>query len=300
MKFQVGEWYFFTIENILKFPEKGEHYILKHESGRKMLLNAIYYVKYNFVIGQTIECRVDKVSCTGQVFLEPRHPMYCEGSIYHFMQLGIKKNIDKSLSLLVKDTFENEIEVYLSQPYELTDDEIVSLKVEKIKKGCPILTLPNAKEFFYNSKHSDIITLKVIALVAVNSEEYFSLADSNGRIASRLKVKHYSHYGLKIGHYYQCRINGFNHNGLMLVEPENPWYKIGESYIFKINSVENFINLEGEEVQGAIVLDKTKNKCGVVLSAEQEQRMKKENQTKVKCKVIGFRKGRPQLEIDLY
>ena len=54
MKFEVGSWYFFKIEKVSDIPEKGIHYVLQHESGRKMLLNAQYYVKYDFVIGQTI------------------------------------------------------------------------------------------------------------------------------------------------------------------------------------------------------------------------------------------------------
>jgi len=298
MKFEVGSWYFFKIVKVSDVPEKGKHYVLHHESGRKMLLNTQYYVKYRFDIGQTIECRVDKVNCTGQVFLEPRHPVYDEGSLYTFKKLSIKENVDKTLNLLVKDSFDNEIEVCLSEKYEIIDDEYVSLKVERIKKGFPSLVLPIAQEIKSKINFSDTLILKVVALISENSEDYYSLMDSSGKSISRLKVKHYWHYGIKIGSNYICKIIGFSANGLMLVEPENPWYKIGESYLFKINTIEDYINLSGKTEKNLLLLDKSSNKCGVSVSVEQLKQI--ENQNEVKCKVIGFRKGRPQLEIDLY
>ncbi len=298
MKFEIGSWYFFRIEKVSVIPEKGTHYVLYHESGRKMLLNAQYYVKYNFRIGQTIECRVDKVNCTGQVFIEPRHPVYNESSIYRFKKLAIHKNADKTFNLLVKDTFDNKIEVYFSKKYEITDDNYVSLKVDRIKKGLLSLVLPIAHEIESSINYSETVILKVIAIVSENSEDYYSLLDNIGKTISRLKVKHYSHYGLKVGNNCQCKILGYNTKGLMLVEPDNPWYKIGDSYFFKINTIESYVSLNGVEVINAIVLDEANNKCGVVIGLEQMKLI--ENQTEVKCKVIGFRKGRPQLEIDLY
>ena len=298
MKFEVDSWYFFKIEKVSDIPEKGIYYVLFHESGRKMLLNAQYYVEYNFKIGQTIECRVDKVNCTGQVFLEPRHPIYGEGSIYSFKKLSIKENVDKTFNLLVKDTFGNIMEVYLSDKDEIADDEYVSLKVDKIKKGLPSLVLPIAHEIESCINYSETVILKVIAIISENSEDYYSLADSIGKTTSRLKVKHYRHYGLMVGSNCTCKIIGYSANGLMLVEPENPWYKIGESYFFKVNTIESLVNLEGEEEKNLLLLDKSNNKCGVRLSVEELKQIG--NQNEVKCKVIGFRKGRPQLEIDLY
>ena len=296
MKFQVGSWYSFIIENISDVPEKGSHYVLKHESGRKMLLKVQHYVKYNFIVGQTIECRVDKVNCTGQVFLEPRHPYYNEGSLYGFKFLGIKSNEDNTLSQLVKDSFDNEIQVFLSTMYELIASEVI-LKVEIIKKGIPILSIPTVQNISNNLDDLDIISLKVVAIVTENSEEYYSLADGSKNIKSRLKVKHYKHYGLKVGSSIICQKRGYDSNGLIIVEPENPWYKIGESYLFKINSLENYTDLDGEEVKSVIVLDANNNKCGVIINSELLKQIDK--QIEVKCKVVGFRKGRPQLEIDL-
>ena len=40
MKFEVGSSYSFTISGLICIPDKGDHYVLLHESGRKMLLKA--------------------------------------------------------------------------------------------------------------------------------------------------------------------------------------------------------------------------------------------------------------------
>lgn len=297
MKFEQGIFYTFKISGIVDIPEKGDHYILVHESGRKMLLKSEYYVKYNYEIGQIIECKVDKVNCTGQVFLEPKHPHYIEGQEYFFKKETIKENADKSLSLVVKDLFDNEIELYVNQNQTYLFKDQIPLKVERIKKGFPILSFPQIQEAIANNHLSQLIEFKISAIVVENSEEYYSLEDSLGKIATRLKVKHYKHYGFNVGQKCYCSVIGTNPNGLIQVEPENPWYKIGESYIFKINSIECYIDLDDKEAKSIILLDKANNKCGITLSEAELQQIGV--QSEIRCKVIGFRKGRPQLEIDL-
>jgi hypothetical protein len=297
MRFKIGSWYSFIIESIIDIPEKGNHFVLRHESGRKMLLDSRYYVKYELNLGQTLACRVDKLNCAGQVFLEPKHPHYNEGSIYSFDYLGVKQNEDKTTSILINDTLNNEIQVLLNSNLEQRIDGQVQLKVERIKKGIPILSCP----LIYNKPTcenvSGTIYLKVVAIITENLEEYYSLADNTGKIISRLKVKHYKHFGYEIGSNILCQKRDNDLNGLMLVEPENPWYKIGESYIFIVSSIENVTNLDGEEIFTIILLDNFSNKCGISVSVEQMKQFV--NKTEIKCVVIGFRKGRPQLEIDL-
>ncbi len=297
MKFEQGIFYTFKILGIINVPERGDHYVLLHGSGRKMLLKSEYYVKYNYEIGQYIDCKIDKVNCTGQVFLEPRHPHYIEGKEYLFNKISIQKKIDNTLNLLVKDLFDNEIELFINQNQANLNDEKISLKVERVKKGLPILSFPKTQEVIANKYLSELIEFIIIASVIENSEEYYSLEDSLGRINTRLKVKHYKHYGFKIGQRCFCRVIGTNANGLMQVEPENPWYKVGESYVFKINSIESYIDLEDKEVKSIILLDNANNKSGIVLKEKEIQQIGAQNE--IRCKVIGFRKGRPQLEIDL-
>lgn len=294
MKFEEGSWYQFKIDGITTIPDKGEHFILLHDSGRKMLLNAQYYVKYKFCVGDTIECRVDKVNCTGNVFLEPKHPFYIEGYTYNFEVISCIPNDDSTISISVKDYFNNSIQLIANQGSIKSTDFIIRLKVDKVKKGVPILSFTDIYKLSADYRKGQKINLKVTSSITLNSEDYYLLADSD-HVISKLKVKHFKSYGFSIGKQVTCEVRGFDSNGLLIVEPVNPWYKIGESYFFKKFSVEEFVDLKGDKVKSLIVVDVNGSKCGVKIDSND---IFLSGSALVKCRVIGYRKGRPQLEID--
>jgi len=113
MRFEVGSTYSFTISGFISIPDKGDHYVLTHKTGRKMLLKADYYAKYNFSVGQVIDCKIDKVNCNGEIFLEPKHPIYCEGKSYLFALIKIYDDRNSLFNATVKDLFDNEIDVFI-------------------------------------------------------------------------------------------------------------------------------------------------------------------------------------------
>lgn len=295
MRFEEGYWYFFTIDSVVSIPEKGNYFVLRHESGRKMLLNTQYYVKYNFQIGQVIECRVDKVNCTGKVYLEPKHPFYTEGFSYNFDLLNSKISEDNTISITVRDYFDNEPQVLVNSCSIEKINNPITLKVERVKKGIPTLSfLDDNKVFLYNN-NTQKLKLKLAAIVHFNSEDYYSLVDGE-KVVARLKVKHYKNYGFVVGKYIDCQVIGCESNGLLIVDPKNPWYKIGESYRFKIYSIDDFLDLNGDTIKSIIVLDNNGRKCGVKYNNANLNQLS--SNSEIKCKVIGFRKGRPLLEID--
>jgi len=84
-----GESYLFLIHNKVILPaEDQEAFILIGPNNKKHLMNASYYTLYHFSIGQTIKCTVDKINCSGQIFLEPEHPYYQSGEVYNFLVLA--------------------------------------------------------------------------------------------------------------------------------------------------------------------------------------------------------------------
>ena len=295
MRFEVGCWYNFTIENLKYIPEQGEYYILRYESsGRKMLLKASYYVKYNYNISDKIECKIDKVNCSGQIFLEPRNPHYQEGKEYDFQIISTQDNTDGTFNIVVKDILDNDIQVLINNESYKKDQSTIKLLVEKIRKGILYLSEVNDSDVKTNLLINQIIELKLVTIISYNGEDYYSL--SNGKvIVSRLKYEHYKYYGFELGANIKCLIIEFEKNGMLKVEPENPWYRIGQSYEFIINSIEEFTNLDGEKESSIIVLDASGRKCGIsIFSQKYHFRVGKS----IHCTVKGFRKGRPQLEID--
>jgi hypothetical protein len=295
MKFEVGIWYSFSISGIVDIPEKGEHFVLLHNSGRKMLLRTDYYVKYKFALDQIIECRVDKVNCTGQVFLEPKHPFYQDGEVYQFEILKTYAKEDSLFNVSVIDLYGNTIDVWVSNPEIVKVKQSISLKVNQVRKGIPILseiTVKTNKIVEPIPKLELKLTVKTIK--TYNSDDYFILTDGNNY--SKLKVKHFKKYGFGIGDEVLCEIIGEESTNQLVIEPKNPWYTIGEIYQFDIVRIEEFIDLEGNILNVAVVFDNGGNKCGVPIANSYLDRIKMLKT--INCKVIGFRKGRPQLEID--
>ena len=69
MKFIEGETYEFEVLKLVDLPEEGVFYLLRHQSGRRLMLPFKSYQYYGIEPGRRIECRVDKVNCTGKVYL---------------------------------------------------------------------------------------------------------------------------------------------------------------------------------------------------------------------------------------
>jgi hypothetical protein len=294
MKFDQGIWYSFSISGITNIPDKGDYFIILHESGRKMLFKTNYYVKYNFSIGQTIQCRVDKVNCTGEVFLEPKHPFYNEGQVYEFELVKLLSE-DKSIyNATVNDIFGNRIDVFINKTSELQGLHSLYLKVDRVKKGIPILSDPQ-NQYFKSKESRNEIKLLVKAIENYNSEDFYILSD--GGIYAKIKVKHYQKYGFKVGDTIMCEIIGRETYNQLIVEPLNPWYKTGNIYDFKKVSTEDFIDLGGKMAKVAVVLDHIGNKCGVPITDKIAIQLI--NRDTLNCRVVGFRKGRPKLEINL-
>lgn len=296
MKFEEGIWYSFSISGIVNIPEKGEHFILLHDSGRKMLLRTDYYVKYNFAIGQTIQCHIDKVNCTGQVFLEPKHPFYKNGEVYQFEIVKTIVEEDSPFNATVIDIYGNTIDVWVGSLNDLKAQQVISLKVNQVRKGIPILSdIAAKKNELVEFESKSYVRLTVRSIKQYNSDDYFILSDGNN--FSKLKVKHYKNYGFVVGDEVDCEIIGKESANKPVVEPKNPWYRIGEVYPFNNVKIEEFIDLEGNISNVVVVFDKGGNKCGVPIANNYLDLIKMLKT--INCKVIGFRKGRPKLEIDL-
>ena len=79
-----GHIYPFLIRKQIELPNGGFAWILEDEQGVKHTLSADYYHDYSFKPGDKIRCKVDKINCTGKIYLEPEHPYYRQGRTYEF------------------------------------------------------------------------------------------------------------------------------------------------------------------------------------------------------------------------
>jgi hypothetical protein len=140
LKLVQGESYSFTIHKSITLGQNEEYYVMREPFGYKLLMPKTYYVRYGFDIGQQVICRIDKINCIGRVFLEPRHPYYCEGEIYNFDVVRIEKTSEISqnniYNVVVRDVLGYEWLVVSINEY-LVDKQQVSINclVQRIKKG---------------------------------------------------------------------------------------------------------------------------------------------------------------------
>ncbi|HBI80914.1 MAG TPA: hypothetical protein DDY04_02965 [Bacteroidales bacterium] len=291
--FRVGEWYSFLVTKVIDVPGNGNHYVLKHVSGEKLLLPAKYYVKYNFSVNSIIRCKVDKINCTGQVFIEPEHPVYKVGNSYDFKVKKIEPWLhDQALKLVVTDVFDNSLEVVIPEGNLKAQQKSVHLKVVDIKKGLPVISstvIWNCSQIF---KKGEKLELFLHGTANIQGEEYYILIAKSNCLAM-LKVKHYLHYSFKPSTPIFAIYFGIDANGLLKVNPEHPYYKEGELYSFQISGFELEFNNNSGSSKVAVVFDKYGMKCGVKIENEKHYRIG----DSIMCRVLGFKKGRPLLDI---
>ena len=147
-----GKYYNFKIVNLTTLPDKLDYYVVEDPFGDRQMISSCYYDDYGFRIGQVIHCRVDKINCTGRIFLEPLHPVYREGKVYFFDFVEIKKIFNKDTgkeedALNLKDVFGKMAQVSLAN-YNVstgfTTDKI-RCKLVRIKKGKLFLKICDKK-----------------------------------------------------------------------------------------------------------------------------------------------------------
>ncbi len=143
-KLDEGKTYLFGVLGLVMLQDERAYLILEDPYHIKHLLPSWLYTNYNIEQGQTIKCLVDKINCTGRVYLEPEHPVYSIGCVYIFPLRSVQKHEQrKKCKLTLTDTFENEIEVECLEEFveALNSLDFVSCTVMRIRKGKPVLAL---------------------------------------------------------------------------------------------------------------------------------------------------------------
>jgi hypothetical protein len=137
-----GETYPFQFIRIVPLSDNMNYMLMEDPYGIRHLVPYDYYIQYDLVTGSMINCRVDKINCTGRVFLEPEHPHYKIGTKGNFKLLRIEKsqNDEKIYCLIIQDIFGNEVIMEVND--EIQEDlqnRQINCLVEGIKRGVPVL-----------------------------------------------------------------------------------------------------------------------------------------------------------------
>jgi hypothetical protein len=293
-----GTYHYFKI---LKETDIGDEkwYVMQDPLGYKVLMPSGFYAGYGFLPGNEVLCRVDRINCNGRMFLEPMHPHYREGEIYDFAITGkfIKTGLtgDTEFYVRVFDILQNEWDVrFFEENIIQQNTKTLRCKLERIKKGKLYLSLSSdhQPDYLQDGEIYDFLILE--EKTDVHSRmKYFILQDEKG-LKHILNKKYYHHYGLKKGQQINCRTDKFTSEGYYFLEPENPWYKIGEVYEFGLLEINRLI-FSDATVQNVLVLDEPNSEPVKVMIGDDLEKFK--NRSAVKCKITGFRKSRAELMV---
>lgn len=140
--FSEGEWFPFKIHKLVQLQDNKWYFVLQDINGFKHFLASEYYENYCLKPGEEITCKIDKINCTGRIYLEPKHPVYKEGETYHFKVVSLSTS-DAEKELIVKEISGNNVKVRVNNKtnLDLNNENMVRCVVKRIKKGLPILEL---------------------------------------------------------------------------------------------------------------------------------------------------------------
>ncbi len=289
MRLEEGQSYRFLPLKTIVLPDMHENLILSGPDRRKYLLPLSYYQGYGLADKNEIICKVDKINCTGRVFLEPEHPVYREGLSYTFLveeKLHEYGEGGEKITVRVKDALANIINVPLRLLNSVPEPgTVITLKVERISKGKIHFSLPLPKDQMDDLNEGEWYDFVIESVETDNEgDKYFVVKDTNKK-DHRLPVRYYRHYGFSPGDSFRGRIIRYSAGSHKSIEPENPWYNPGD--IVEV-TVESFIKDESDTGWIAYVNDDNGFSYSVKFAG-------KPLNDRVQCSVLKIRKGRPVL-----
>lgn len=299
-KFKEGDIHLFTVAGYTEIPGTDESfYIVENQFGGKHLLKALHYRHYNLETGTRINCLIDKINCSGKIFLEPENPIYKQNEIYDFDVIRFSKQITSTGEgenfVIVKDLFGHENMCVLPHHFNpLNTNETIKCKVVRIKKGQLYLIHPGVETTRNFLQIGKRYLFTVFEIKEIEDTKFFILHDDYSN-SYALKFEMYKHYNLCLGKQIECTVTKFGADGQLKIEPDHPYYKIGKTYPFKFLRIENDPDLLNKESKIIFVLDaygiETK------LSSFDSEILNKPIPENLYCRVEGIRKGKAILSL---
>jgi hypothetical protein len=290
VKIKEGKIYPFQINGITALPDGSEYLVLSDPNRVKHLLERSPYLHYPFEVGQSINCRIDKINCNGKIYIEPLHPFYRIGKSYDFPLIRIERGKNgKGKDLAVfEDVFCNEIKLSLNHfTNSLQAGQVVKLKVSRIKKGLIYLAEPGFDEDFTEMEEGSEYPFVIKEFIdSPGKRSYFIITSPSG-LKYKLRHKFYEKYGLTVGETIFCRLMRSGKESYL--EPRHPLYVINSSYDFEIIG-EDLIPDYPHGERKVLIL---KNDFGknVLIPADKVNPEQCRN-GKINCRIMAIRKGK--------
>jgi hypothetical protein len=272
-KLAEGKSYLFKILRIIEMPPDGEEqFVLESESGSKYLMTTQYYKHYNLKPGQKIICRVDKINCSGKIYLEPEHPGCKVGEMLDFKVIG-KKSIINSFNneetlLLLNDPWERLSYININSCPELVNKQILSCRVERIKKGQLLISYPGLNQPGCLPASHEVLEFTISGMITLAENLEFFVLDLDGNMHF-LRAKYFSNYGFIKGRKVECRLLGEPKLYEHYLEPVHPYYEPGKEYWFEYIKTEFSTSDEGDKTLNLVIKDLLGHEYGILFNGEE-------------------------------
>lgn len=140
--FTEGKWFPFRIHNLVQLQDDSWYFVLQDGNGLKHFMPAEFYENYGLKPGDDISCKIDRINCTGRIFIEPKHPCYKEGECYYF-DIIKDANSDIENVLMVRENLGNIIKIPVNgiKKVDINEEKSVRCIVKSISKGRLILEI---------------------------------------------------------------------------------------------------------------------------------------------------------------
>lgn len=239
MKLDEGNSYNFSVIKIVHFEGK-DFFLLEGPDIKRYLLPVTRYANYDIAPGKSVLCRIDRINCKGELFLEPEHPLYRENESYLFEVSGRDIRVDRAGNrhnvFIVKDVYGNDISIpaFLAGDTEPVAGEKISLVIERIVKGNIIFS--GIDDDRHTEKEEDEAVLEFLLeeeVKGLDGRNYFLASDPGGAHYT-LPADYYRHYSLTPGNYFQGRFVRYKAGEEVRVEPVNPFFSPGKWYPFTV------------------------------------------------------------------
>lgn len=283
-----GLTYPFLVIKDSVLPDGMEVWILQDISGQKILLEKKNYRQYPIHAGETISCRVDRINCSGKIYLEPPHPAYVDEKVYEFDIVKRVENKGRGIVAVVKDIFGNELNVVISTT---TAGKIINnkveLKVKLLKKGIPVVIDPELDQKTAFVEKQEYVFLVEGLQELKNGVNFYVLRDLQEN-KYFIHAEWYENFDIRVGEQLVCEVVKIIGGGKPVLEPVHPVYQRGRTYRMAFVSEEIFPSSKGEFRDVVTISDHQGEKFYILkkhFSGKKIPRI-------VTCRVEKYRKGK--------
>lgn len=199
-----GETFLFNVLALKRIELDSEQsfFVLEGPNGGKFLLPSHPYSGYGINVGGKIACKIDKISCSGKIYLEPENPFYKVGNTYSFEVVKVEtcslQNGERAEVAIVLDKLGNTIHVCVSK--SIISHKSITCLVKGIKKGQLYLEFGDDEANGANLEAGKWYDFYIVG-------DYFHSAGNKNLILESVSngsrhyilAKDYEHYGLVVG-----------------------------------------------------------------------------------------------------